>query len=519
MAHHQIPTSSQQDGATDSALASTLTNGRRWFKECRTSHAECKIRNKFVPTRLIDVGLPDGSEDLKLLDTKQSGISNDVNLEYATLSHCWGQTEHIVTKADTLKKHEAGIAFSKLNRTFQDAVLVTRALGLRYVWIDPLCIVQDSANDWQRESALMGLIYNGGIINIAADAAEDGDQGFLSKKTPSCFPYTLLGRGFHGTLYMKASKLERWAEYSGNLRRRVWVLQEYILSTCSIKYNTNSILWECRCRSYFDSKVIFEENQLRRDTRALKSLPLQVESVSPSSPRTKISEVMAVWRKLVRDYSQKELTFEKDVLPALSGLASLVHTATGDQYLAGIWSCDILSALQWVPEGLDWRSSTYLAPSWSWASCKKSSPIVYPLTSHAQFKAKVIDARVTLIGDNPFGRVSDGFLKLEGLVQRGAIKRSSPHSPALEAVFELKSRRISVPVSCIRYDGDIASLPPVWCLQLSVVPMQIIGLQHYGLLILEEDRTEKIFRRLGYENYLMTDADWDEAERQTIIIK
>ncbi|KAL8734468.1 MAG: hypothetical protein Q9181_003171 [Wetmoreana brouardii] len=525
MLQYQIPTSSQLGGTFDSALASTSTFGRRWLKECVTTHAECRIRNRFVPTRLIDVGSPDGSESLKLLDTRQSGISNDVELEYATLSHCWGQTKHITTETDTLKKHEAGIAFSELNRTFQDAVLVTRALGLRYVWIDSLCIIQKSDSDWQRESSLMGSVYSGGVINIAADAAEDGDQGFLSKKTPSCFPYTLPGKNAHGMLHMKASKRQRWIEYNGNLRRRAWVLQEYALSPCSIRYNMNGITWECRCGCYYDSEVIFEENQFRRETRALKNLSLQMRSVSPSSPASKISEVIASWRKLVVEYSKKELTFETDVLPALSGLASLVHTATGDRYLAGIWRCDLPAALQWVPEMPDWRSTTsYLAPTWSWAACKKSCPIVYPLSSPAQFKAKVLDAGVTLVGDNPFGPVSDGFLKLEALLQRGAFVQSSPHSLELEFVFQQSKRRFRPSGGYAKYDGEIAALPPVWCLQLCVSPSEVFPLQKddlqwYGLLILEEDRREKVFRRLAYDACWMCDADWDGARKEVIIIK
>lgn len=118
MVQYQIPTSSQQNDTSDSALASTLKKGKRWFKECTTVHAKCRIRNIFVPTRLIDVRLPDGSDDLKLLDTRQSGFSNDFGLEYAKLSHCMGKTKHIVAEAATLTKHEAGITFSELNRTF-----------------------------------------------------------------------------------------------------------------------------------------------------------------------------------------------------------------------------------------------------------------------------------------------------------------------------------------------------------------------------------------------------------------
>ena len=525
MLQYRIHISSHQGDIFDFALASTRTHGRKWFTECTTVHAKCK-RDRFVPTRLIDVGLLEGSENVKLLDTRQSGVSNDVELEYATLSHCWGGTEHITTTIGTVEKRVAGIAFSELNQTFQDAVLVTRALGLRYLWIDSLCIVQGPGGDWDAESSLMGSVYSGGAINIAADGAEDGDQGFLSKRTPLDFSYTFPGKNLHGTIRLKASNREHFVEYSGNLRRRAWVFQEYTLSTCSIRYNINGITWECRGGCKYDSEVIFEENEFRRNARALKNLPLHMRDVSSSSPASKIPEIMALWRKLVVDYSKKELTYEKDILPALSGLASLVHTATRDQYLAGIWRSDLPAALQWVPEHPDWQSTTYLAPSWSWAACKRSCPVTYPLSSTAQFQVNVLDAGVTLAGENKFGRVVNGFLKLEGLVQRGVLKRSAPPSQALTIIFPNVERQISLFIHHdMNYAGDdTAALPPVLCLRLCVwsseVPTQRDDLQSYGLLILEEDRREKnVYQRLAYQTSLMTDSDWDGAERKVIIIK
>ena len=518
---YRIPALFQQDIASDSALSSTLTNGRSWLKECMTIHTECKIRNSFVPTRLIDVGMAGGSDDIQLIDTRQSDVSRDTKLQYATLSHCWGQTEHITTKTDTLEKRKSGIAFSELNRTFQDAVLVTRALRIRYIWIDSLCIVQDSDSDWQKESSLMGSVYSGGTINIAADAAEDGNQGFLSKKKPSCFSYTLPDEKSHGTMYMKTSKRKRWVEYSGNLRRRAWVLQEYALSPCSIRYGMNGITWECRHGCKYDSEVIFEENQFRRDMRATKNLPLQIHAISPLSSANTVSEIMALWRKIVMEYSRKELTFGEDVLPALSGLASLVHAATGDQYLAGIWRRDLPAALQWVPEYQGPRSTTYLAPTWSWAANKKSIPVDYPVSSAAQpiFKVKVLAAGVVPLDvDYPFGRVLDGFLKLEGLIQRGAFKRASPHSSTLKLVFGNDEKPIKAAVGYAKCDGDTAMQPPIWCLQICVRPFNI-SLEVHGLLILEEDKREKVFRRLAYESCLLTDSDWEGAKKGVVVIK
>ena len=528
MMHYGIPAQLEQDNTSNFALLSTLKNGRSWIKECMMVHTECQVKNKFVPTRLIDVGLPEGPDNLKLIETRQSGTSNSVEVEYgqyATLSHCWGQSEHITTKTDTLEKRKAGILFHELNRTFQDAVLVTRALGIRYVWIDSLCIIQGSESDWQKESSLMGSVYSGGTINIAADAAEDGDQGFLSKKIPTCFPYTLPDKQSHGVLHMKTSKRKRWVEYSGNLRKRAWVLQEYTLSPCSIRYGMNGITWECRCGCRYDSEVIMEENQFRQDMRALKTLPLQIRTVSPSSAANQTSEVMALWRKLVIEYSRKDLTFEEDVLPALSGLASLVHNATGDQYLAGIWRGDLPMALQWVAEIQEPRSTTPLAPTWSWAACRKSISIMYPVSSATQFKVKILDAGVTTVdADYPFGRVLDGFLKLEGLIQQVTFKRISPHLPALKLVLRHNEKQIGSSIGYMKYDGDVAALPPVWCLQLSIQPRKIFPTQRnvmnsYGVLILEEDKGENVFRRLAFKNCWMEDFDWDGAKRETIVIK
>lgn len=530
MIQHGISTLPQPSDVVDFALASTLANGKRWFEDCKTAHAECKIKSRFAPTRLLDVGSSEASKDLKLIDMRRFGIRVDTNLEYATLSHCWGRTKHITTATDTQKEREAGIAFSELNRTFQDAVLVTRALGIRYLWIDSLCIIQDSTLDWQKESSLMGSVYNGAVINIAADAAEDGDQGFLSKRALSSFPYTLIGKGYHGTLFMKASKRKRWVEYSGNLRRRAWVFQEYTLSACSIRYNLDGLVWECRCGYHYDSEVLFEENDIRRAVRDLKKLPLQIESVSPSSPTSKISEIMALWRKIVSEYSKKELTYETDVLPALSGLASLVQAATGDQYLAGIWRSDLPQALRWVPDSPDWLPSTYLAPTWSWACRKKSSPVTFLSSTEVQYKVKVLDAEVTPVGEeNPFGCVSDGFLKLEGLALRCAFEQhpnfKSSSSSSAKVVIELKTQeRIMVSTGFMNdHHRHLAELPPVWVFLICYCPRENAFVQDhlniYGVLILEEDLRENVFRRLAYRNVPMTEADWDDAETKIVIVK
>jgi hypothetical protein len=108
---------------------------------------------QFRPRRLIEVGRRGKSP--RLIETSSHG--GDCS-KYLALSHCWGKEmpEIATTKLSTLNERKAGITFRRLPQTFRDALTVTRGLDIQFLWIDSLCIVQDSAEDWQRESAVMG---------------------------------------------------------------------------------------------------------------------------------------------------------------------------------------------------------------------------------------------------------------------------------------------------------------------------------------------------------------------------
>jgi hypothetical protein len=79
--------------------------------------------------------------------------------QYRTLSHSWGGHHPIVTTTSSLLKHQQGIQFNALPKTYQDAILITRKLGHQYIWIDSLCILQDSKFDWENEGAKMAEVY------------------------------------------------------------------------------------------------------------------------------------------------------------------------------------------------------------------------------------------------------------------------------------------------------------------------------------------------------------------------
>lgn len=131
---------------------------------------------RHLPTRLIDVGKYDGEVTLRL-----SGCLPQ-NPQYLTLSHCWGN--YVIEKLTivNLVSMLDRIPAEALNQTFRDAFTVTRKLGLRYIWIDSLCIIQDSFEDWVKEVTQMSKAYSCSFLNIAALDAPDGC--FFSGRNP-----------------------------------------------------------------------------------------------------------------------------------------------------------------------------------------------------------------------------------------------------------------------------------------------------------------------------------------------
>lgn len=152
---------------------------------CIKEHQQCRNSWKLVSpkrrllTRLLDVGAKRESQTLRVVECKT--ISR--RTEYLTLSHCWGSRRYLTLTTENLQEYTRSIPVAQLPCTFQDAIELTRQLGQRYIWIDSLCILQDSKEDWLKESALMGTVYSQSLLNIAATASSDGDGGLFHYDT------------------------------------------------------------------------------------------------------------------------------------------------------------------------------------------------------------------------------------------------------------------------------------------------------------------------------------------------
>jgi hypothetical protein len=147
--------------------------GENWLETCKQGHDECKgDESSQLSTRVLDI-----SGDQVRLYEAQGEYG-----QYLTLSYCWGKAQIITTTTETKQERMKEISWSSLSKTFRDAVIVSRHLGFRYLWIDSLCIIQDDKQDWEREAARMALIYKGSQLTIAVTSSKDGSEGCFGKR-------------------------------------------------------------------------------------------------------------------------------------------------------------------------------------------------------------------------------------------------------------------------------------------------------------------------------------------------
>jgi hypothetical protein len=356
-----------RDVGLDSASDANFELAKRWIRGCLSSHPLCgTISASPLPTRLIDIGngtLPQPPR-LCIPPTGASG-------RYAALSYCWGTTQNnILTKANLKDKTEK-IPLSDLPKTILDAVEITQKLGLQHLWVDALCIIQDSVEDWQAESANMGNIYNNAFFTIQASGAKDIQGGCFVPRIPQELPPAKLRfeleDGSTGSVFVRSRPLVDTKMEP--LHQRGWTLQESLLSPRILSYGANEMRWECRTTNYGEAgSLLLDQGSFPGLPKPIRTktknhlLPIDLDTSDPIMKRK------LTWSYIVRDYASRQLTFAKDKLPALSGLARHIsHTRPGDTYLAGLWKSELPSNLLWgVLKGV--RPSVYRAPSWSWAA-------------------------------------------------------------------------------------------------------------------------------------------------------
>jgi hypothetical protein len=306
------------------------------------------------------------------------------------LSHCWGSSPVITSKKADIQLRRDHIQWSDLSKTFQDAITITRRLGIPYLWIDSLCIIQDDLQDWAVESSKMLSIYSGAYLTIAADHAQNGEEGCFASSSNkplhiSRIPLSdrfqipteaLINWDHKYSLHRDHSHFTEPEQYYAplsSLSARGWTLQERLLSRRLIHYTSWELVWECRqdihCQcgrlSYMNRKTIMQN----------------FHSYFRSKVQT--PDLIELWMGIAEEYSKRSLTYETNKLVALSGLAKRFQSNGLQGYIAGNWVANIRDMLLWWSRPVTMsdpnceRRTEYTAPSWSWASSPSNKSIEF----------------------------------------------------------------------------------------------------------------------------------------------
>ena len=386
-----------------------------WFQRCRNDHPDCKSADysgRNFPRRLLEVGISSRGPTVKVIETQ-----NFQDKEYMTLSHCWGRSLPIRLLTVNLETFKTSIPFSNLPKTFQDAFSVIRWFGIKYLWIDALCIIQDSHDDWAHESGRMRDYYKYSLGTIAATGASNPSEGLFFDSNPafvSPFRAIISWDGEEKAVAVSAggSCLETLRREP--LSQRGWFLQEYFLSPRILHFGRNHISWECRTELSGERWP-----NMVPDSVFYCSALSNKGGYSSLSHDLRITSLPRLWGKIVSTYSRLALTRLSDRCVAFAGIAEEIQAVAQDDYVAVLWRRDLPEALLWTVDvhyeehryltEPPARSQSYLAPSWSWLAINRA--VTLPVISESKRRNMVvINAEVESVTENKFGAIRHGVI-------------------------------------------------------------------------------------------------------------
>jgi hypothetical protein len=403
-----------------------LDRARSWLDTCVTYHNCSHGTVGKLPTRVLFI---------EKYNQVRLHVSEGESAPYICLSHCWGNDSLSILRTTdaTLEDFQNSIPWEDLPNTFRDAIQFTYRLGLRYLWIDSLCIIQDSIVDWRHEGSLMASIYENAYVTLAATNAPGPTKGCFSTAAEEyrarSISFTTESNGGSSredhTIYVRTSLIHN--ELANPLLNRGWVrtlldpselygvlttlkvLQERILSPRIIHFAEQELRWECNHSSLCECSVTARH--------------------FPGFRKTKLTTLTrdlwhTAWLKIIRDYTGKSLTHSSDIFPALQGLAKKGSPFLGN-YLAGLWEDTLVYDLMWfadpgrplLPRPQSWR-----APTWSWASIAGAVRFPDDSLQRPDTFATMVSAATTAAGDDNTGELSDAWLVIKGMCMTGSFQ-------------------------------------------------------------------------------------------------
>ncbi|KAI1654949.1 HET-domain-containing protein [Daldinia decipiens] len=481
-----------------------LDQMKGWIDYCNEKHDICRSRlNTYLPTRVLDVLRdPDFVFVYEPIDTDKG--------PYIALSHCWGGAVSSITTTETLNEKKDGISVESLPRTFQDAIFVTRKLQCRYLWIDSLCIIQDSLEDWKNEASRMADVYGNSYVTIAATASADSNGGLFYRHdildarhtakrcTEAGQPVIVNVRPtLEHTPYFFSTPYGLDPSRRAPLLERSWCFQEYLLSPRVLSFTQWEILWvclskrSCNCGTYNENiREIVSSSDLkaRFDSQLLKS----------SS-----KELRLLWGNIIEAYLLKDVTYDTDRLPALAGIAQLFYERGLGRYVNGLWETSLLSYLFW---GVNWlfvqshkviakRNTDKEVPSWSWISVSGS----FDASKAAVEGIEILHISYIPEVSRPLAEVCAKNITIRGLLYQARAWVPSDYITGKLGILD--PRRFVQVAETREEDWYVDVTSELTCGAESPMDVYILcGTKGPGLVLRLVEEAESIYRRLGRIN-------------------
>jgi hypothetical protein len=421
-----------------------------WLETCQT-HPRCRrslsgttsidAKDVLLPTRCIEIA----ANTIRLcLTFEQKG-------SYLTLSHRWNdETEVSSTTRVNYNERLVEISHNTLPKTFRDAINITRRLGIKYLWIDSICIIQKDEKDWGFEASRMAEYYQHSQFTIAATGSTDekSDGGFLHRDNSAFFdnlvrlPYRDINGEHQGYFYAQKRRYApdesyRSAVLESALMGRGWVFQEWMLSRRIIHFSKHGLFFECSTHLATNE---FQE-RLKPQTHWQSDSQLGLKF---SLDYNNFEDLDVLWFKLVEAYSKLALTHpEKDRILAISGVAKEHRAATmayigserPPEYMSGLWLRNIHQGLLWEQkeeqrEESEVNPPSSTPPSWSWSSLMAGVKWADVLPS-TQNKCSILSVEA------PGGKYHDIEYSAEGLRAKYSDDENDPFDVTL-VVTKLK---------------------------------------------------------------------------------
>lgn len=370
-----------------------LTLAKECIDECVHGHEHC-IKLSVSPDPL----LPTRAIDCNDLGHPRLVSMNGQRGRYLTLSYVWGGDQAHKTTLSNITTYEGGIDPTLIPQTIRDAIYVTNALGLRWLWVDSLCINQDSDQDKRRELARMHYIYRYAYLTIIAASAERVGEGFLQDRLPP--PQVNFNEPFSSAdlilPFVCPSSSSASAEFSGNavvtrkvdeiriatrqishfagalwpnrgsddlepISTRGWCMQEYLMSPRSLIFTSKTLQFRCLTTTQNVGNSLRDTVEEWRIPRTL-FLP---DSPPAEHGSTEWDDVHGEWLGVLGDYSRRTTSLPSDKLVACGAVAEQFHRVLHSDYLAGMWRHSILlELLRCAAQGEHlYRPAAYCAPS------------------------------------------------------------------------------------------------------------------------------------------------------------